>query len=379
MPVLKREVLTRTVVDSAKPRASAYRLWDAKVPGLCLRVLPSGIKTYEAHVGRGVSHRLGRHPVLTLDAARTRAKDSLAHPEKAFAPVKVETFGTFLDERYGPWVKAERKAGAATLANLKSQFGEYLTKPMSAITAWNMERFKADRLRAGIKPATVNRDLVRIRACLSKAVEWGMLADHPLRSVKRAKGADDSRTRFLSKPEEKRLRDALGKLRLQRREHLVPMVLLAMNTGLRRGELFGLTWGDVSLPRALLTVTAASAKGQVARHIPLNREAIAALQTWQPKKARAVDLVFPGTGTGGGRMTNVNKSWAHLAEQAKLCDFRFHDLRHHFASRLVMAGVDLNTVRELLGHSDLKMTLRYAHLAPEHKAAAVEKLSAIRN
>jgi site-specific recombinase XerD len=76
----------------------------------------------------------------------------------------------------------------------------------------------------------------------------------------------------------------------------------------------------------------------------------------------------------GGR--DVKTAWSNVLEAAEVKNFRFHDLRHHFASRLVRAGVDLNTVRELLGHADLKMTLRYAHLAPEHLAAAVEKLAA---
>jgi len=145
-----------------------------------------------------------------------------------------------------------------------------------------------------------------------------------------------------------------------------------MNTGLRRGDLFGLTWGRVNIERKQLTVTAGTAKSGKVRHVPLNQEALDVLKRWKKYHAGG-EFVFPGA---RGRMTHINKSWARLMQAAKLTDYRFHDCRHNFASSLVMNGVDLYTVKDLLGHSDFAMTQRYAHLAPEHKAAAVEKLVA---
>ena len=395
--------LSAHVASAARPADKPYRINDdgpKGVRGLHLRVQPSGVKSYCVVYARNQTRTIGKFPVMTLDAARAEAKRLLGAPVEAAAKkVKATTFGDYLDQKYGPWVTQERKAGAATLANIKAQFAAYLSKPISAITAWNVEKFKADRLRTGTKPATVNRDLVRIKACLAKAVEWGVIGEHPLRAVKRAKGDDDSRVRYLSEPEEKRLRDALAQREVRLKaarasgnewrsergrdlmpsfgkddfaDHLLPLVLLAMNTGLRRGELFSLSWSDVDLHRKMLTVRASVAKSGRARHVPLNSEAVDILKRWS--KHRSKDgLVFAGA--AGARMTNINKSWAGLMKLCGLEDFRFHDTRHHFASQLVMAGVDLYTVKELLGHSDFEMTQRYAHLAPEHKAAAVEKLA----
>ena len=106
---------------------------------------------------------------------------------------------------------------------------------------------------------------------------------------------------------------------------------------------------------------------------------MAVLEAWRAQSHGEIDLVFPNPKTGR-RFGNIARSWRQLVKDAKLdAPFRFHDLRHTFASRLVMAGVDLNTVRELLGHSTIQTTLRYAHLAPEVKAKAVAKLDAPSN
>lgn len=155
-------------------------------------------------------------------------------------------------------------------------------------------------------------------------------------------------------------------------DHLKPLVILSINTGLRRGELFDLDWSNVDLERRILTVAGTTAKSKRTRHVPLNREATLVLQSWRAQSDKAEGLVF--VNDAGQRFDRVNSSWRRLLKDASISGFRWHDMRHHFASRLVMGGVDLNAVRELLGHSDYAMTLRYAHLAPEHKLKAVEVL-----
>jgi site-specific recombinase XerD len=104
----------------------------------------------------------------------------------------------------------------------------------------------------------------------------------------------------------------------------------------------------------------------------MNKVVHAVLKSWKDQQEDNSHLVFPSK--SNEPFDNIRKSWSKIRDTAKLADFRWHDLRHHFASKLVMAEVDLNTVRELLGHADLKMTLRYAHLAPEHLEDAVAKL-----
>jgi integrase len=149
-------------------------------------------------------------------------------------------------------------------------------------------------------------------------------------------------------------------------DHLTPAVLVSLNTGLRRGELLTLTWSAIDFKQKLLTVEGAAAKSGNTRHIPLNDEAVKVLKHWREQCAQQ-DRVFSVA-------TSFKRAWAPLLTRANIQNFRWHDLRHHFASRLVQLGVPLNTVRELLGHASLVMTIRYAHLAPDQKREAVARL-----
>ncbi len=397
--------LTGRTVQGAKPLDKPYEIRDTDLKGLLLRVQPSGIKSFVVEFSRGKRRTIGSASIVTLEQARVTARQWLADRDKGKLPApargknKPVTLGEFIEKKYQPWVESERKAGTATIANLKAQFeGLLYHKRLGDITAWQLDKFKSDRVKSGIAPATVNRDLDRIRSVLSKAVEWGLLEIHPARTVKRLKGADDTRVRFLDDNEEKRLRAALEKREQSQRDrrdsgnawstergrkarpsfsknaftdHAAPMVLLALNTGMRRGEIFALQWSDVDFSNKVITVRAATAKSQRTRRIPLNAEALDVMKRWKGPREKQ-GLVFPGS--DGKPMTNINRSWATIAAEAELKNFRFHDCRHHFASRLVMSGSDLYTVKELLGHSDFEMTQRYAHLAPEHKAAAVARL-----
>jgi integrase len=310
----------------------------------------------------------------------------------------VSTWGAFLEEEYAPWVKANRKSGGATVKRLKSCFAWLEDRQMADIDSRVIEKWRMERAERGKQPITINRDVVTLKSALSRAVAWKIVDTHPLQDLSPLAVGHCDRVRYLSADEEEQLRRALDKresrLKAERAsgnawrrkrgydvraelwqqsfaDHLKPMVLLTLNTGIRRGELFSLEWSMINLGKAFLTVHWSTAKNSKTRHIPLNREALTVLKKWRAQADRN-GLVFPAR--DGRRFNHIKRSWTGVLEVAGISDFRWHDMRHHFASKLVMADVSLNVVRELLGHADIAMTLRYAHLSPEHKAEAVARL-----
>ena len=279
---------------------------------------------------------------------------------------------------------------------IRKSFADLLTLRLDEIDIRRIELLRTNWLAGGLSPASANRNMTRLRGVLARAVAWGVLEVHPLAKLKRLKVDRRGRVRYLTSAEEKALRkammdreaaicaerDSANKWRSERKkelladlrklnftDHLRPLAIVSINTGMRKGEIFNLTWKDVDLKNKIITVEGSTSKSGQTRHIPINKESLEVLTNWKHQTG-CEGFVFPGK--DGHRLDNVKKSWDGLLKLAKIEGFRWHDLRHTFASKLVMAGVPLNTVRELLGHSDLAMTLRYAHLAPDSKAAAVE-------
>jgi integrase len=402
-----RATINNTLVAQLKPTGKAFDVCDTKLRGFLIRVNPSGSMTYVCQYKRGRRFSIGRVGVLTPAQARDRAREILGDATKGIDPNEVKreknkqiTLRKFIEQEYLPWAKVHRKSGAQAVARINRCFlKEFGSTPLSQLTPIVIEKWRSKRLNRGTKQQTLNIDIATLKAALSKAVTWGFISDHPLKKIELLKVDQVKKVRFLTQEEENRLRQALDErealIKQQRAsanqwrkergytefphltddtfaDHVKPMVLLSINTGLRQGEMFTLAWENIDLATASITITGDLAKSGKTRHVPLNSEALAVLTTWHNQTEQTRGLVFPSK--GGHPFNNVRKAWHGLLQRAGIKEFRWHDLRHHFASMLVMAGVDLNTVRELLGHSDIKMTLRYAHLAPEHKANAVEKL-----
>jgi integrase len=397
--------ITGKTITSIVPAAKMFRIHDTLQPGLSIRVLPSGHASYMVTWARNKAATLGRVGVMTLDQARTEAAQYLADAHangepSAITEKRIEaampTLDDFLRDSFEPWAIEHHRDSKNGNRAIRHSFAELLALPLSSIDTKRVEQIRTAWLRSGRAPSTANRNITRLRGVLSRAVEWGFLQVHPLEKVKKLKVDDRSRVRYLSPEEEKALREALNARSAEMRDsrdsanswrmarnkelledlrsvafvdHLEPMVLVSIKTGIRQGEAFNLTWADVDLKNKFITIEGHTSKSGQTRHIRLNRECLDILTRWK-EQSTGKGFVFPGR--NGKRLDNVKKSWAGLLKLAKIERFRWHDLRHTFASKLVMAGEHLNTVREILGHSDIKMTLRYAHLSPNTVTAAME-------
>lgn len=224
---------------------------------------------------------------------------------------------------------------------------------------------------------TRNRVKSSLSTVFREAMRAGKVSGNPARLIRRSK-EPMGRLRFLSEDEEAALRKAIaaalpGRIR-DEGESAFAQLDIALHTGMRRSEQFTATWDQVDLERGYIYLS--TTKNGSDRYVTLNSRA---LQVLKALKERHKELGLPANSTlfhskREGLIKNPRKWFATALEQAGINNVTWHTLRHTFASRLVMAGVDLKTVQELMGHKTIAMTARYAHLAPTHKLRALETL-----
>lgn len=400
-----KEKLTGKLLSSLEVTGKEYEVHDTIVIGLYVRVTAAGAKSYVVRWGRARKKALGRVGILTLDQARQEATQYLYEARKHGEPLAVThgrkgtalpSLREFIDDTYMPWFKTHHKGHEKTLHTLDNNFDTIMAQRIDAITGRDLDQIRTTWMQTGNKPSTVNRKMGSISGVFSRAVEWEYITTHPVAKLKQLKVDSIGVVRYLSDDEDKRLRSALDarqdEMRREREsankwradrdqeqkpslldlhftDHLKPMVIVSLKTGMRRGELFNLKWSSVNFDTKTITVTGDTAKTSETRHIQMNTEVVTTLKEWK-KQSTSDHYVFANR--EGDRFEDVKSAWLKLLKRAQVIGFRWHDMRHDFASKLVMAGVPLNTVRELLGHGDIKTTLCYAHLAPGTKAAAVE-------
>ncbi|MBI3585424.1 MAG: site-specific integrase [Nitrospinae bacterium] len=273
-----------------------------------------------------------------------------------------------LSERYLSWADGRLKSAKWKKHIINQLLNHFADFQLTDFTTHSIETYQSLRLQKGNKPATVNRLITNVKHMFTKAYEWELVGEDMLKRVRNVKllPENNRRLRYLSIEECQTLINACS-------PHLKPIVITALNTGMRKGEILSLEREkhiDLRHGFILLDVT----KNGERREIPINNTMRNLFQKLIPRTDIPYVFYGPDTGKPYG---DIKKGFQSAIRRAGIKDFHFHDLRHTFASHLVMAGVDLTTISRLLGHKDIKMTLRYAHLAPAHLTEAVKKLGDI--
>lgn len=342
--------------------------WNYGFGGVRLRKTKNGIEKFDIWINQN-----GKRKYKVVPNAQTREEAMTAlesERRKAFAneygllqKPHVVKFSHLMDQYLENYAKINNRAWKRDrdcLKNMEAFFGDCYLKE---ITPFQIEKYKANRLNQGVKPNTVNRELSVLKRAFNLAIDWHMAGENPVRRVKFFQ-QPDPKERILSEREEQKLINASS-------EHLKPIIIAALNTGMRVAEILSLRWSQINLKKREIEVV--KTKSGKKRVIPINP----VLFEMFNRLERADEFVFlyhdPKT-KKPRPVKSVKRSFTNSCRRAGIEAFTFHDTRHTFASRLVERGVDLITVKELLGHSSVRTTERYTHTHKEEKKRAVDVL-----
>ena len=276
--------------------------------------------------------------------------------------IKFEDFADYYLETYSKVEnRAWKKSDWVYLRGLKKYFSGYY---LSEITKDVIARFKAEKKKEEVSNGGINRILACLKSLYNRAIEWGMFnAANPMAGIKNLQ-EPPGRRRYLEREELRRLLDCCE-------DGFKPYVLIAVHTGLRLSEQLSLEWGHLDFKNEVISVY--RTKSGKKRVLPMNED-MKKIFHGIPKQSDSPYIFCDKTGKSN---LHVRGYFERAKAKAKITDFHWHDLRHTTASHLAMAGVDLYTIKDLLGHSTITMTERYAHLSKTHKENAIAVLNGI--
>lgn len=297
-----------------------------------------------------------------------------------FVESKKHTLGKLIDRYIRdilPTKPKSQKKQTAQLTWWKEQLGHKLLSDITpALIAEYRDKLASENTyRGGLRsPATVVRYLAALSHAMTIAVnEWGWLDDSPLRKVTKPK-EPRGRVRFLSGEERESLLIACKE---SQNPYLFTVVVMALATGMRHGEIIKLRWTDVDFERGRIVLH--ETKNGERRVVPLVGHAMEMLKGHQLNGKVCPMLIFPATkgqmGQKGQKHAQLRTAWLTALKKAGIHDFRFHDLRHSAASYLVMNRASLSEIAEVLGHKTLAMVKRYSHLSEAHTSKVVERMN----
>ena len=280
-------------------------------------------------------------------------------PNRQLGRMPFKDFAQMYLEREGPLLKSIRTERNRVLAWAR----EFGSRPLGQIARAEIEDWRREKMMR-CRPATINRDLSRLRRMFSLAVEWELLEESPLAGIRFLR-ENNARTRYLSLQECQRLIASCIA------PHIRALVGVALHSGMRLGEILNLRWYDLDFASGFILVR--DSKNGESRHVPMDATLSALFRAYPHRLG--TDLVF--SSSRGGRIVDVRTGFLNSCKRAGLTDLHFHDLRHTFASQFVMAGGDLYILKEILGHKSITMTQRYAHLSPTYKIKAIDRMNTL--
>ena len=351
--------------------------FDTQVPGFLLEVRSTGKATYYQRYrdkyGRIKQSRIGPIDSISLEEARQKARQVRSQTTMGLDPrAEVEkhkqtpTFKEFVREQYLPYVQIHKRSWRQDQKSLDNRILPlWGSKRMTEITRQDVEEFQANFVRAGYKPASVNRYLALVKHIFNLAEKWEIIDKSPARNVVKLE-ENNQKERYLSQEETQRLLHELTNCQSKVFPDLIEFLIL---TGARKSEAAQARWVDVDFERGIWTIPLS--KSGKARYVPLSSSAI---QVLKRRKGSENEYIFPNPKTGQP-MRHFHNTWDRIRKRAGIPDVRIHDLRHNFASLLINSGRSLYEVQKLLGHADISTTQRYAHLTQDTLRDATEVVS----